>query len=514
MEAAGPRAPVAGTKGMFSFLLGAAAMFAVTYSTQAILPQLGEFFEQHISQSEMSSDPSPFLKHHRRAFLERWTRLAASTGWLRFTRLEVSGRPAALEYGWCYRGTYFRGPSSVAVDLAHRSPDQILKRRLLLSATQEGVSTYDLGTDDEGSCQSFYPTRVKYTDVWGLYPPQPSRGTTPPVEDTSKHPAVVALSRLRSTRVEPAGIERLKSEWKAQVFRLEGVGHDGSAVIAKRCERVSGVIERILYEEVLPNLPGPTLRWYGCLEEPADEFCWLFVEDAGADDETLVLEEYRVAAAEWLARMQQATLNAGLDARLPDRGPAHYLDHLRVARNAILANLADARLEAEDVAMLEAIVAHCDVLEGHWTGVEQLCAGMPRTLVHGDFIQANVRVRTRRDGVAFLPFDWEIAGWGVPAIDLAQFRDGSIGPDNPVSPDLTAYWSVMREAWPHLSLQDVRRLADCGTIFWLLANTSWASKDLEWAWIESSLKHLRAYEAGIAESIRIMGWNARGTTRI
>src|SRR5438132_9565772 len=49
MEAAGPRAPVAGTKGMFSFLLGAAAMFAVTYSTQAILPQLGRTF--HVGPS-------------------------------------------------------------------------------------------------------------------------------------------------------------------------------------------------------------------------------------------------------------------------------------------------------------------------------------------------------------------------------------------------------------------------------------------------------------------------------
>src|SRR5258708_7234300 len=36
--------------GMSSFLLGAAGMFAVTYSTQAILPQLGRAF--HVSPSE------------------------------------------------------------------------------------------------------------------------------------------------------------------------------------------------------------------------------------------------------------------------------------------------------------------------------------------------------------------------------------------------------------------------------------------------------------------------------
>ena len=489
---------------------------------RAILPQLDELFEQHVSQWAMSSHPSPFLEHEQRAFLERLTHIAACTGWLRFARLEWRRRPVAFEYGWCYRGTYSAGPSSFAVDLAHRSPDQLLRRRLLLSAINEGVSTYDLGTDDEGSYRSLYPTHVKYAHAWGLYPPPPRRQTTASVEekfrsapahvepmrraDLIEHPAVEALSRLRSTRVEPTGIERLKKEWKAQVFRLEGVGPDGSAVIAKRCERVNGLIERTIYEEVLPRLPGPTLRCYGYLEEPTDQFCWLFLEDAGEEDEALPLEEYRVLAARWLATMHHATVNAGLDARLPDRGPGHYLEHLRLARRTILANLADSGLDAEDVAILEAIVTQCDTLERHWTEVEELYTGMPRTLVHGDFVQANVRVRTGPDGVAFLPFDWEIAGWGAPATDLAQFMDGSISPENPVSPDLTAYWSATRECWPHLGLHDIRRLADLGTISWLLANTSWESRGLECGWAERSMKHLRTYRAGMAESIRIMGW--------
>src|SRR5438034_1432045 len=44
LRAAGRAEPPAGSRGMAGFLLGAAGMFAVTYSTQAILPELGRSF--------------------------------------------------------------------------------------------------------------------------------------------------------------------------------------------------------------------------------------------------------------------------------------------------------------------------------------------------------------------------------------------------------------------------------------------------------------------------------------
>src|SRR5207244_6544902 len=44
MRAAGRAEPPAKSRGMAAFLLGAAGMFAVTYSTQAILPELGRSF--------------------------------------------------------------------------------------------------------------------------------------------------------------------------------------------------------------------------------------------------------------------------------------------------------------------------------------------------------------------------------------------------------------------------------------------------------------------------------------
>jgi Ser/Thr protein kinase RdoA (MazF antagonist) len=129
------------------------------------------------------------------------------------------------------------------------------------------------------------------------------------------------------------------------------------------------------------------------------------------------------------------TLRGGAAARLPDRGPGHYPGHLRSARAAILGNLTNSALSAEDRALLNTIVSQCDALESRWDQVQRTCDRMPRTLVHGDFVVKNVNVRSGPAGPAFLAFDWETAGWGVPAPDLVQSllldRVSSVSPDLP-----------------------------------------------------------------------------------
>ncbi|MBI3941071.1 MAG: GNAT family N-acetyltransferase [Acidobacteria bacterium] len=134
----------------------------------AILPHLEPFFQQHISRWEGTVTPSPFVNQAQRALLECWTRVAAHTGWLRFTRLDWEGRPIAFELGCCYRGKYFGGPSSFAPDLAQRSPGQVLLRQLLLAAIAEGVDTYDLGVG-EYPWKFRFATHVNYVRTWGLY---------------------------------------------------------------------------------------------------------------------------------------------------------------------------------------------------------------------------------------------------------------------------------------------------------------------------------------------------------
>ena len=139
------------------------------HDRDAILPHLEAFFEQHISRWAMADDESPFLERPRRAFYEHLTRTATDTGWLRFSFLDWEGRPIAFEYGCQYDGTYFGGPSSFAVDLARRSPGQVLLRQLLLASLDEGAGTYDLGVGDD-PYKFLFATGLRHVCTWGLYP--------------------------------------------------------------------------------------------------------------------------------------------------------------------------------------------------------------------------------------------------------------------------------------------------------------------------------------------------------
>src|SRR5213075_1421504 len=110
----------------------------------------------------------------------------------------------------------------------------------------------------------------------------------------------------------------------------------------------------------------------------------------------------------------------------------------------------------EDLPALRAVAAWCDVIESTWGALEDLCACLPRTVVHGDFVIKNVRVRPTAESAALLVFDWEMAGWGVPATDLAQFTGRT------VSPDLVEYVSVMESSGVRMDTRTARRVAECG----------------------------------------------------
>jgi CelD/BcsL family acetyltransferase involved in cellulose biosynthesis len=111
-------------------------------------------------------------------YYRRLTRIAAQTGWLRFSRIDWQGRPIAFHFGFCYRGRYLYYQSSFAIDLAHRSPGQLLTRHLLLAAINEAAAIFDFGLGDEPDKRSF-ATHVNHVSTWALNPSStaPSRQT-------------------------------------------------------------------------------------------------------------------------------------------------------------------------------------------------------------------------------------------------------------------------------------------------------------------------------------------------
>ena len=322
-----------------------------------------------------------------------------------------------------------------------------------------------------------------------------------------EHPAVSAWRELRLEGIIPRRIDVLKVEDPAEgsarervkakkvsrkttVYRLLRVGKAGSAVIAKRCQRRTALIERTIYEEILPNLPLPMLHYYGAVAEPNGEFCWLFLEDLSADEKYHPhIKKHRVAAAQWLGIMNTSASGLAAAARLPERGPEHYLKLLCSARDAILSNFTNPTLKADDIALLNTIVVHCKYLIKNWSQLECICEGMPQTLVHGDFITKNVGVRTGQDGLIFLPFDWEKAGWGIPAEDISRV-------------DIPTYWSTVQTYWPRLSVQAFNRLATVGRIFRCLVFLDWLAPSLQYESVEQPLNDLRRCETWLADLIR------------
>jgi len=329
------------------------------------------------------------------------------------------------------------------------------------------------------------------------------------------HPAVRAWQQLDPERVvpdriTPAKFKPNKPRPNLTVYRLEGVGIDGAAVIAKRCTREGGRIERTVYERILAHVPLAGPRYYGTVEGPADEdVCWLLIGEIEGEKYDMLRQDHRVAAARWLGILHTAARSAADQAGLPDAGPSRYRAAMRATRDLIRDQINNPAFSADDVAFLGGLVARFDALDEDWDRLAHACTGLPSTLIHGDFNAKNLRVCTSAQGGApeIGAFDWEEAGHAVPGIDLAQAVDPSCR--IAASPDLATYHAVVRERWPHCDATDVERLATCGAVWRALAVISWDGQHLARPWADAFLPNLRMYEAELTHALDRFGWRVR-----
>ena len=328
-----------------------------------------------------------------------------------------------------------------------------------------------------------------------------SKQTIPEIltEGVREHQAVQAWLQIQSGPWEPGSLEVLQQRRYSTVYRLKQIKQEGARVIAKRCRIAKARIEQTIYQELMPLTNMPALCCYGLLEEPDGEFCWLFLEDAAGVRYSPHLPRNRALAGRWLAETQLAAMSAGLRSCLPDRALDHYLRLLRACRATLLGQLGCGAFSAEDAALLRNIAAHLDALESRWGEVEKICEVMPRTLVHGDFVTKNLRIRAAAASPALLVFDWEFAGWGVPATDLAQFVD------RVASPDLSLYCSILNGEQAHLDLRDIQAVAACGNLLRMIDQISWATAGQEFVFpakLVKTISLLRSYESSILGALR------------
>ena len=97
--------------------------------------------------------------------------------------------------------------------------------------------------------------------------------------------------------------------------------------------------------------------------------------------------------------------------------------------------------------------------------------------------------------------DWETAGWGIPAADLAQFsleRSHYIS----LSPDLEAYWAVVQPSWPRVDLPGLRRLAELGKAFRLIVALAWMNEGFNAHTVEWYMTDMGWYECELRDWLR------------
>ena len=304
------------------------------------------------------------------------------------------------------------------------------------------------------------------------------------------HPAVVAWRGLAEDPPDPEHIEVLRQGKKSATYRLVGAGPDGAPVIAQRSQMPKALIERTVYEQILPHLPVTSPRYYG-FQEDSPQFAWLFLEDVGDERYSATDPAQLALAGCWVGLLHTTAARVAAARSLPDGGPRRYLEHLRVGRRTIHTHLSNCALWAADVTALRLLVADLDRLEGTWAGIERACTGVPATLAHGDLQRKNTYIRKGASGPELLAIDRETAGWGVPAVDLTRI-------------DLPTYWSVVRSCWPTVRLEDLRRLAALGRIFLQLAAIRWVSPELAYdapLYLSRPLSWLRVLHGRLADAV-------------
>ncbi|RZU75784.1 phosphotransferase family enzyme [Micromonospora kangleipakensis] len=277
---------------------------------------------------------------------------------------------------------------------------------------------------------------------------------------------VDAWTSLGRSHRKPERIDVLKKRQKQpNVCRLVGGAPAGGDIIAKRSS--SGAVEPVLYEHVLAALPG-TPRCHG-IAPGRDGRRWTFLEHVDGERYAAGLAEHRAVIARWLGDVYSITSDMPLDQLLPGHDAGYYRNQLRKARDAISAAAVIAMIDKDGRSRLRTAVHHCDSLDRQWDAVEWLIEDVRPGLVHGDLQSKNIRIHDRGGSLRLIAFDWEFAGFGVPAADFAEFA-------------VEGRWRELSGILDQMGFtygspaDRLRRLATAGRIFGLITWLEWASR--------------------------------------
>jgi hypothetical protein len=298
----------------------------------------------------------------------------------------------------------------------------------------------------------------------------------------------------------PASVLPLQEERRRAVYRLVGGAPNGKDVIAKRCSRTEADRERTVYEAMTSHRPGLSVELYATA--PSDgKYVWLFLQDAAGREFRLGDLHDRAIAGRWLGELHVAGADLPGAPSLRDRGPDHFVEYLdAVPHRAALAG-ANPELSDTDRRDIARTVEVCARVRRQWEQVHSFCATMPATFVFGDFKNDNVRVvDDGKRGYTLIAFDWNEAGWGVPALDVLTFEA------HRVAPLLSEYLPIVSGRWPELTEGSIRTLGTIGEIFRCGASLRWVLQRLESPWTAKAMALLRHHNDWMDGCIGKVQW--------
>lgn len=130
-----------------------------------ILPQLDEFFDQHVRRWEKTPFPSLFLEADQRAFYRRFTERLEASGALRFTAIRLDGKLVAGHYGFHHAGRFTWYKPTFEPGLSKVSAGEVLLKRLLELARDEGAAEFDFTIGDESFKLRFATRSREVADI-------------------------------------------------------------------------------------------------------------------------------------------------------------------------------------------------------------------------------------------------------------------------------------------------------------------------------------------------------------
>jgi aminoglycoside phosphotransferase (APT) family kinase protein len=231
------------------------------------------------------------------------------------------------------------------------------------------------------------------------------------IEIVGRRPCAYRTSfPIEELEVELLGPGRSKLVCK----RLDWDGLDPAARLAKPRFLHDPEREACVYERLLPRGPEGPPRFLGAATEAGRS--WLFLEWVEGRNLFQVGErDVWEGAATWLGRFHAAFDGSPSD--LAARCPVVRRDADFYRRWATRARELGALSGSAARPLLDWLAAKHERL------VEALAA-MPQTLLHGEFYAANVLVAGDRAATRVAPVDWELAGSGPGALDLAALACG------------------------------------------------------------------------------------------